>query len=77
MPHDSNPSGYKLRRISWLTDLLDLDADDNTYKAIRNGYVPPECVVKVGRTIRIKPDAVCEWLGIDPLNLGEGKASHE
>ena len=57
--------GYQLQRIDWLTNLLNLPNDDNTYKLIRKGSVPANCVVKVGRTIRIKPDAVCEWLGID------------
>lgn len=56
------PETENLRRVSWLTDLLNLKGDDNTYKMIRSGTVPPDCVVRVGRHLRIKPDAVRAWL---------------
>ena len=56
------PEPENLKRVSWLTDLLNLSSDDNTYKMISSGTVPPDCVVRVGRHLRIKPDAVRAWL---------------
>lgn len=52
----------RLRRVCWLTELLDLDHDRQTYDAISKGHVPAECVVRVGRRIRICEERVMEWL---------------
>ncbi len=61
-PAKDLPEPENLRRVSWLTDMLNLPSDNNTYKMIQSGSIPSNCVVKFGRNIRIKPDAVKEWL---------------
>ena len=55
-------SQRKLRRVPWLTNLLDLTNDKQTYDAINKGHVPAGCVVRIGRSIRIQPDRVFAWL---------------
>jgi hypothetical protein len=59
--HPDRPT-TKLRRVSWLTELLDLKSDKQTYDAIAKGHIPAGCVIRIGRSIRIRPDAVYVWL---------------
>lgn len=50
-----------LRRVPWLAQLLDL-SECQTYDAIAQGNVPAECIVRVGRRIRICEESVRAWI---------------
>lgn len=58
--HPDRPTRI-LRRVDWLAEFLDLSLNQ-TYTAINNGDVPPECVVRVGRRIRIVEEQVHRWV---------------
>ena len=55
----------KLKRVSWLSEILDMK-DPQTYAAIAKGQIPQDCIVRVGRRIRINADKVMEWLQAEP-----------
>lgn len=55
----------KLKRVSWLSEILDMK-DPQTYDAIAKGQIPQDCIVRVGRRIRINADKVMEWLQAEP-----------
>jgi hypothetical protein len=52
----------RLQPVSWLADRLAMDNLDQAYSAIRSRHIPPECVVRIGRNIRINPEAVEAWI---------------
>ena len=53
-----------LRRVEWLAALLDL-SPCQTYDAIASKQVPDDCVVRIGRRLRIIEARVNAWLGLD------------
>lgn len=53
-----------LRRVEWLAALLDL-SPCRTYDAIASKQVPGDCVVRIGRRLRIIETRVNVWLGLD------------
>lgn len=55
----------KLQRVEWLSSVLDIPTAQ-TYDAIAKGQIPDECIVRVGRRIRINADKVMEWLQAEP-----------
>lgn len=59
--HPDRPT-TQLRKVPWLTSLLALDNDKQTYDAIAKGHVPATCVIRVGRRMRICEERVMEWL---------------
>lgn len=53
-----------LRRVEWLATLLDL-SPCQTYDAIASKQVPDDCVVRIGRRLRIIEAKVNVWLGLE------------
>lgn len=51
----------KLRRVEWLAEVLDL-SPQQTYDAISKKQVPENCVVRIGRRLRIVEKEVQSWL---------------
>ncbi len=63
---DNEPKKTRsLKRVSWLTTVLDLSSDKRTYDAISRGDIPAECIVRVGRSLRVNPVAVEQWIGVE------------
>ena len=55
----------KFQRVEWLSEILDIPTPQ-TYDAIAKGQIPEDCVVRVGRRIRINEAKVMEWLHGEP-----------
>lgn len=60
----SDQASSPLRRVEWLAALLDL-SPCQTYDAIASKQVPDDCVVRIGRRLRIIEARVNAWLGLD------------
>jgi len=50
-----------LRKVEWLAELLGL-SPKQTYEAIATQQVPPECIHRVGRRIRIIEERAIAWV---------------
>lgn len=61
---DGGQPSSPLRRVEWLAALLDL-SPCQTYDAIASRQVPDDCVVRIGRRLRIIEARVNAWLGLD------------
>lgn len=61
---DACQASSPLRRVEWLATLLDL-SPCQTYDAIASRQVPDDCVVRIGRRLRIIEARVNAWLGLD------------
>ena len=61
-----------LRKIGWLAELLGL-SEKQTYEAIASKHVPPECILRVGRRIRIIEERAIAWI----LNTDQVATSRE
>ena len=61
----------QLKRVEWLVKVLDLDSRKQAYAAITDGRIPQNCVIRVGRYLRVNPDAVARWIN------GELKATSD
>lgn len=58
-----------LRRVEWLASVLDL-SPCQTYDAIASKQVPDDCVVRIGRRLRIVEGRVNAWLGLHEMSSG-------
>lgn len=52
----------QLKKVEWLAELLDMSMDQ-TYDAIREKFIPENCVFRVGRRIRLIEPKVMAWIG--------------
>ena len=66
----------QLQPVAWLAGVLGM-TETRTYYQIREGHVPADCFVRIGRTIRINPQKVYEWLGItaEPMANNETRTT--
>ena len=64
------PAGARLQSVEWLAATTALSLAQ-AYEAIRVGQIPTECVIKIGRRVRVIECKVCGWLGI-PLEPSLG-----
>jgi hypothetical protein len=55
----------RLRSVEWFCAVADLPLQQ-AYEVIRSGKMPPECVVRIGRRIRLVESRVYKWLGLEP-----------
>lgn len=58
------PVASPVRRVEWLAALLG-ETVARTYDYIRTGKVPPEAVLRLGRSVRILEHKILEWLRLD------------
>lgn len=50
-----------LRKVDWLADLLGM-SKKQTYDAINSHQVPPDCIRRVGRRIRVIEERAVAWV---------------
>jgi len=51
-----------LQRVEWLMDLIDLDSRQHAYEIISSGLIRPDCVVRIGRRVRLHIANTLKWI---------------
>ncbi|MFZ5788713.1 MAG: hypothetical protein ACOY3Y_19925 [Acidobacteriota bacterium] len=51
-----------LRDVSYLVERGLVGDSHAAYRAVRLGLVPPSCIVRVGRFIRVNPERLEAWI---------------
>lgn len=64
------PARARLQSVEWLASTTGLSLAQ-AYEAIRTGQIPTECVVRIGRRVRVVESKIYGWLGI-PLEPSLG-----
>ena len=59
--NEDMPEKPLLRRVEWFAAIADL-TKHQAYDAIANGQLPPECIVRLGRRVRLVETAVLDWI---------------
>ena len=55
------PLPFRCHRVDWLAQILDMPRQQ-IYNALADEKIPPECIVRIGRSIRLKEKETLEWI---------------
>lgn len=50
-----------IERVTWLARFLDISVSA-AYAAVRENRIPENCIVRLGRNVRVHRDNVREWV---------------